>query len=70
MLESVREYQGKIETEKRFYISSLETDARYISSVIRSHWGVENGLHWCLHVAFNEDKCKIRGLFSRKFIDG
>ncbi len=60
MLESVCEYQGKIETEKRFYISSLETDARHISSVIRSHWGVENGLH----VAFNEDKCKIRTGYS------
>jgi len=60
MLESVREYQGKIETEKRFYITSLDGNSQNISSVIRSHWGVENNLHWCLDVAFNEDKCKIR----------
>jgi predicted transposase YbfD/YdcC len=26
----------------------------------RSHWGIENQLHWCLDVAFNEDDSRIR----------
>jgi len=59
MLESTRVIKDKTQTEKRFYISSLEPDATYIESIIRSHWGVENNLHWCLDVAFNEDKCPI-----------
>jgi len=60
MLKSIPEYQEKVETETRFYITSLGGDAKTISHVIRSHWGVENSLHGCLEVAFNEDKCKIR----------
>ena len=60
MLESVREYQGKVETEKRFYITSLDGSAKMIANAIRSHWGVENSLHWCLDVAFNEDRSLIR----------
>ncbi len=60
MLESVREEQGKTSTERRFYITSLNACSRTIANAIRSHWGVENSLHWCLDVAFNEDKCKIR----------
>jgi predicted transposase YbfD/YdcC len=60
MLESVREYQGKKSTERRFYITSLNSCSQDIAKAIRSHWGIENSLHWCLDVAFNEDKCKIR----------
>lgn len=26
----------------------------------RSHWGIENGLHWVLDIAFREDDCRIR----------
>lgn len=60
MLESTREYQGNSETEKRFYITSLNGSAKTIAGAIRSHWSVENSLHWCLDVAFNEDQSLIR----------
>lgn len=59
-VESVRELQGKISIEYRYYISSLEPNAKILADCIRKHWTVENELHWSLDVAFNEDKCKIR----------
>jgi len=31
-----------------------------ILSAKRSHWGIENALHWTLDVAYNEDNCRAR----------
>ncbi len=48
-------------TEQRFYISSLPADKPLkILKAIRSHWQVENCLHWSLDVTFREDDCRIR----------
>lgn len=47
---------GKQEKEERLYITSLEPDAKKIEAAVRSHWGVENELHWILDVSFGEDK--------------
>ena len=41
--------------EQRYYITSLEADAAKLNKAIRSHWGVENNLHWNLDVIFKED---------------
>jgi predicted transposase YbfD/YdcC len=60
MLESSREIQSKTATERRFYISSLPTDAKLIINSIREHWGVENKLHWVLDMTFREDESRIR----------
>jgi len=27
---------------------------------VRRHWTIENQLHWCLDVAFDEDHCRVR----------
>lgn len=42
-------------TETRYYITSLKADAKLIHDAVRSHWAVENNLHWSLDVIFKED---------------
>ena len=59
-IESTREIAGKVETEKRYVISSLPADSRRILHAVRTHWGIENGLHWCLDVTFGDDASPIR----------
>ena len=59
-LESQRSVNGTTSEEVRYYLSSLSGNARKMLRSIRSHWGVENSLHWVLDVAFDEDDCRIR----------
>ena len=47
-------------TETAYYISSLQKDAQLLLSCARSHWAVENALHWVLDVAFREDQARYR----------
>lgn len=47
-------------TETRYYISSLPLTAQQLNDIARSHWSIENSLHWRLDVVFNEDKSCIR----------
>jgi predicted transposase YbfD/YdcC len=49
-----------VTVETRYYISSLAGDARAMLAASRSHWGIENSLHWVLDVAMNEDACRVR----------
>lgn len=46
---------GKQETAIRYYISSKTASADYFQQNIRSHWAIENKLHWMLDVVFHED---------------
>ena len=60
MVESTREIGDRIERETRFYITSLVLAAHLIGPVIRSHWAVENSLHWVLDMVFRDDECRVR----------
>jgi predicted transposase YbfD/YdcC len=60
MVESTREIAEKIERETRFYITSLVLLANQLGPVIRSHWAVENSLHWVMDMIFRDDECRIR----------
>ena len=46
MVESVRMVKGKTTVETRYYISSLPNNAQILGESVRSHWGIENPLHW------------------------
>lgn len=63
-VESLRTVGEKTSIEFRYYISSLPADSKLLARSIRSHWGVENNLHWVLDVVFAEDYCRIRKDFG------
>lgn len=60
MVEGTRRVGGAREAEARYFLSSLHGDAAPLAAAVRAHWGVENGLHWVLDVAFREDDCRVR----------
>ena len=50
----------KTEQETRYYITSLVLLAHLLGPVVRSHWSVENSLHWVMDMVFRDDECRVR----------
>jgi len=54
---------GKQSVQRRFYLTSLDprqVGAARLGELVRAHWSIENNLHWCLDVMFNDDACRVR----------
>jgi predicted transposase YbfD/YdcC len=60
MVDSQREINGKVECETRYYITSLLVAAHLLGPIVRSHWAIENSLHWVMDMVFRDDECRVR----------
>jgi predicted transposase YbfD/YdcC len=60
MIRSERRVGEKVEITTRYFISSVRMSAKAFLKAKRSHWGIENRLHWVLDIAFREDMSRVR----------
>ena len=60
VVDSIRETGDKTEQETRLYITSLQLPADRLGAIVRSHWAIENSLHWVMDMVFRDDECRVR----------
>lgn len=56
LVESERRVNHQTTIEQRYYLLSIKSDAQRFAKAVRSHWTIENQLHWILDVGFQEDQ--------------
>ena len=60
LVESQVERNGKTTRERRLYLGSARLDAKSFAQAVRTHWHIENRLHWVLDVVFHDDLARLR----------
>jgi predicted transposase YbfD/YdcC len=60
MVEAERYVGATVTRETRYYIATLDGNAKRFGEAVRGHWGIENGVHWVLDIAFREDERRVR----------
>lgn len=55
-----RTVDDRVTVEDRYFLSSLDGRAEQLLTATRSHWQIENSLHWVLDIAFREDESRVR----------
>jgi len=59
-VQSERRVGDKCSIEDRYFLASYQDTAAHILEHVRTHWQIENSLHWVLDIAFREDESRIR----------
>jgi predicted transposase YbfD/YdcC len=62
----VYEENGVEKSDTRYYLSSLRRNGKQFAAAVRSHWAIENTLHWSLDMTYREDESRVR---NRTFAD-